>query len=157
LVHGSQSRAITIPEVPSSSAAGSALPDQPTDHPNRPGRGVLVLAFVGIVIAGCLGGAIGWGIVNSSCSEKPTVGDQLLEAVPGVKADTHSCDAALLGAAVVGAGVAAVGAGVVAGLMLRAQSEWRAHPPPAGAYRGDPRARPRRVNRGGSGGSPPHT
>jgi hypothetical protein len=116
-----------------------------------------VLAFVGIVIAGCLGGAIGWGIVDSSCTEKPPVGDQLLEAVPGFDASTHSCDAALIGAAVVGAGLAAIGAGVVAGLMLRAQSEWRAHPPPAGAHRKNPRAPSRRVNRSGSGGSPPHT
>jgi hypothetical protein len=116
-----------------------------------------VLAFVGIVIAGCLGGAIGWGIVDSSCTEKATVGDQLLEAVPGVHSSSRSCDVALVGAAVVGAGVAAIGAGVVAGLMLRAQSEWRAHPPPAGAHRGNSRAQTRRVNRSGSGGSPPHT
>jgi F0F1-type ATP synthase membrane subunit c/vacuolar-type H+-ATPase subunit K len=151
-VHGSKSRAITIPEVPSSSATAAS----PSDHPNRPGRGVLVLAFVGIVVAGCLGGAIGWGVVASSCTEKPPVGDQLLEAVPGVEVNTHSCDAALVGAAVVGAAVAAIGAGVVAGLMLRAQSEWRAHPPPAGAHRGA-RPQPQRVNRSGSGGSPPHT
>jgi hypothetical protein len=109
--------------------------------------------FVGILVAGGLGGAIGWGIVDTSCTETPTVGNQLVEAVPGVHAPRHSCDAALIGGALVGAGVAAVGAGVVAGLMLRAQSEWRAHPPAA------PRRRTptRPVTRSESGGNPPHT
>jgi hypothetical protein len=125
----------------------------PPSHPNRPGRGLLILAFVGILTAGALGGAIGWGIVDTSCSETPTVGNQLLEAVPGVHAQKHSCDAALIGAALVGAGLAAIGAGVVAGLMLRAQSEWRAHPP--SAPRGRVRANP--VKQAESGGSPPHT
>jgi hypothetical protein len=126
----------------------------PPDHPNRPSRGLLILAFVGIVIAGALGGAIGWGIVDTSCVETPPVGDQLLEAVPSVEAESRSCDAALLGGALAGAAIAAVGAGIVAGLMLRAQSEWRAHPPES-----PPRAeaRPTSVNRSGSDGSPPHT
>jgi hypothetical protein len=114
----------------------------------------LVVAFLGIVIAGMLGGAIGWGIVDTSCAETPAVGDQLLEAVPSVSSETHSCDAARLGGALAGAAIAAIGAGVVAGLMLRAQSEWRAHPAqsPSGGNR---RRAP--VNRTGSGGSPPHT
>jgi hypothetical protein len=122
----------------------------PPEHPNRPGRGILILAFAGIVFAGALGGAIGWGIVDTSCTETPTVGNQLLEAVPGYDAPTRSCGAALIGGAVVGAGLAAVGAGIVSGLMLRAQSEWRAHPPSR------PRP-PAPVTRSGSDGSPPHT
>ena len=36
----------------------------PPEHPNRPKRAQLVVAFVGIVLAGALGGAIGWGIVD---------------------------------------------------------------------------------------------
>jgi hypothetical protein len=121
------------------------------DHPNRPSRSVLVLMFVGIVFAGLLGGAIGWGIVNSSCTEHPTVADQLVQAVPGTKTHTHSCDAALLGAAVVGSAIAAIGAGVISGLMLRAQSEWRAHPP------GRMPPPSTSVSRSRSGGRPPHT
>jgi hypothetical protein len=128
-------------------------PDDPIDHPNQPGRGLLVLAFVAILVAGGLGGAIGWGIVNTSCTEKPTVSQQLIEAVPGTQIHSHSCDAALVGGALVGAGIAAIGAGIVAGLVLRAQSEWRAHPP--GAPLIGPGPDP--VNRSGSGGSPPRT
>jgi hypothetical protein len=126
----------------------------PPEHPNRPKRAQLVVAFLGIVLAGALGGAIGWGIVDTSCTETPAVGDQLLEAVPSVSAETHSCDAALLAGALTGAALAAVGAGIVAGLMLRAQSEWRAHPPQAPSA-DDRRRAP--VKRTGSGGSPPHT
>jgi hypothetical protein len=132
----------------------TARPTPPTiDHPNHPGRGLLVLAFVAILIAGGLGGAIGWGIVNTSCTEKPTVAQQLIDTVPGTQIHTHSCDAALVGGALVGAGIAAVGAGIVAGLVLRAQSEWRAHPPGAPVIG----AGPDPVSRSGSGGSPPRT
>jgi hypothetical protein len=128
-----------------------SLPDpDPRDHPNRPGRALLVLAFVGILLAGGLGGAIGWGIVDTSCSEQPTVAGRLLETVPRFTAETRSCEVPLIAGALAGAAIAAVGAGVVAGLMLRAQTEWRAHPP------GDPRgAGP--VTPPGSGGNPPHT
>ena len=49
-------------------AAGAA-----SEHPNRPTRGLLVLMFVGILVAGGLGGAIGYGIVDTSCTETPTV------------------------------------------------------------------------------------
>ena len=53
----------------------------PPAHPNRPTRGLLVLMFVGILVAGGLGGAIGYGIVDTSCTETPTVSDQILESV----------------------------------------------------------------------------
>jgi hypothetical protein len=110
--------------------------------------------FAGILVSGALGGAIGYGIVDTSCTETPTVADQLLESVPKYQAETHSCDLALLAGAVAGTLVAGIGAGVVAGLMLRAQSEWRAHPPaepPAAPGGPDP------VNPTGSGESPPRT
>jgi F0F1-type ATP synthase membrane subunit c/vacuolar-type H+-ATPase subunit K len=105
----------------------------PPAHPNRPTRGLLALAFAGILVAGALGGAIGYGIVDTSCTETPTVGERLLESVPGFEATTHSCDLALVVGALAGAAIAGIGAGIVAGLMLRAQSEWRAHPPEAPA------------------------
>ena len=117
---------------------------------------MLVLAFFGIVFAGVLGGAIGWGIVDTSCTEIAARRRSTARSDP-----RHDCAgafvrrAALL-AALVGAGIAAIGAGIVAGLMLRAQSEWRAHPPgPATPDGGEPEAA--RVSRSRSGGSPPRT
>lgn len=117
-------------------------------HPNAPRRGLLALAFLGIVFAGALGGLIGWGIVDTTCSEQPTVAEELIGGVPGHEVRHQSCGPALFAGALVGAAVAAVGAGVVAVLMLRAHSEWRSHPPvPAdGALR-----------RTRSAGSPPRT
>jgi hypothetical protein len=104
-----------------------ASPQEP--HPNLPRRGALGLMFAAIAICGLLGGGIGYGLVNTSCPQVPTLGEQLLETtVPGFEAETPSCDLKLLGGAIVGTALAALGAGVVAMLMLRAQSEWRAHP-----------------------------
>ena len=116
--------------------------DAPPSHPNAPRRGTLALAFAGIVVTGLLGGTIGWGLVDTSCSETPTVAERLLDDVPGYDIDRASCDVRLLGGALAGTVLAAGGAGVVAGLMLRAQSEWRAHPPGA--------APPRRARSGGT-------
>jgi hypothetical protein len=132
-----------------------SLPGPPA-HPNRPSRGLLALAFVAILVAGGLGGAIGWGIVDTTCTEEPTVAEQLLEAVPDYEADERSCDLARLGGAIGGAALAAIGAGVVAALVLRAQSEWRAHPPGSARSAGAGRPPPS-VNRAGSGESPPRT
>ena len=84
--------------------------------------------FAAIALCGLLGGAIGYGLVNTSCPSTPTVAEHLLEVVPGYQAHTPSCDLKLLGGAVFGTALAAVGAGVVAMLMLRAQAEWRSHP-----------------------------
>ncbi len=130
--------------------------DAPATHPNLPRRGALALMFSAIVVCGTLGGAIGYGLVNTSCPSMPTVAEQLVEVVPDYHAHTPSCDLKLLGGALAGTVLAAVGAGVVAMLMMRAQSEWRTHPagrpltgPPAG--RGPPVRRPR------SGGTPPRT
>lgn len=107
----------------------------PPAHPNAPRRAQLALAFAGIAATGVLGGTIGWGLVDTSCSETPSVAQRLLGEVDGFEVEVASCDARLLGGAVAGTVVTSVGAGVVAGLMLRAQSEWRAHPPPSGDFR----------------------
>src|SRR5690349_16622778 len=99
-------------------------------HPNVPKRGSVLLAFFGVVVAGVLGGTIGWGLVDASCSEKSLVVQHLLTGVRGYHIHTRSCDAYLLLGALVGAVACALGAAIVAVLVLRAQSEWRAHPPP---------------------------
>jgi hypothetical protein len=109
--------------------------------------------FAAIVVCGLVGGAIGYGLVNTSCPSRPTVAEQLIEQVPGYHASSPACDLKLLGGAALGTAIAAVGAGVVAVLVLRAQSEWNTHPaartPPAGA--GPPVRRPK------GGGTPPRT
>jgi hypothetical protein len=105
---------------------------------------VLVLAFVAIVFSGALGGAIGWGLVDTTCSERPTVAQHLLDDLEGYEASIPSCGPKLLAGAIAGTAFAAVGAGVVTVLVVRAQSEWRSHPP-------------ERVNRTGSGGTPRRT
>jgi hypothetical protein len=68
-----------------------------------PSRGAFVLAYVGVVIAGLLGGAIGYGFVTTS----------------------HGGTLAQLFGAIIGAVLAAGGAGIVAVLVLRAMAEWR--------------------------------
>ena len=47
--------------------------DAPESHPNLPRRGPLALMFAAIVVCGVLGGAIGYGLVNTSCPSTPTV------------------------------------------------------------------------------------
>jgi hypothetical protein len=110
------------------SSVSTGMLNTPESHPNLPRRGPLALMFAAIMIGGLLGGGIGYGLVNTSCASAPTLAEQLLETVPGFHANTPSCDGKLLAASVVGTVLAAIGAGVVAMLMLRAQSEWRAHP-----------------------------
>jgi hypothetical protein len=108
--------------------------------------------FAAIVVGGLLGGAIGYGLVNTSCPSRPTVAEQLIEEVPGYRAQSPSCDLELVGGAIVGAVITAIGAGVVAVLVMRAQAEWKTHPaarPVAGAR--PPVRRPR------DGGTPPRT
>ena len=68
-----------------------------------PGRGAFVLAFSAVVVAGVLGGIIGYGIVD-------VTSDSGFFAFVG---------------ALVGALVGAVGVAVVAVLVLRAMSEWK--------------------------------
>jgi hypothetical protein len=116
------------------------LPDDvtPVDvpfHPNVPKRRSVILAFLGVLFAGALGGTIGWGLVDASCSEAPMQVQRLLRGVPGYKVHTPSCDIYLMLGALSGALVCALGAAIVAVLVLRAQAEWRAHPPPPGYSR----------------------
>jgi hypothetical protein len=112
--------------------------------------------FAAIVLGGVLGGSIGYGLVNTSCPKEPTLAEQLLETVPNFHASTPSCDAKILAGAVVGTVLAAIGAGVVAMLMLRAQSEWRAHPARRTLDPGAPPTAPR-VRPPPAGGTPPRT
>jgi hypothetical protein len=85
--------------------------------------------FLAIVGAGILGGLIGYGVVRASCSDAPTHAERLLQQVPGFRAHVASCDLPLLLAALAGTVISAIGAGTVAILVMRAQSEWRAHAP----------------------------
>ncbi len=99
------------------------------EHPNLPRRGLLGLMFLGIAVSGMLGGLIGYGLVAVSCADTPTRAERLLETVPGFHAHTASCAVPELFAALAGTILTAVGAGVIAILILRAQSEWRGHAP----------------------------
>ncbi len=83
-----------------------------------PSRAAFLIAYLGVVVAGLFGGAIGYGLVNVSSSGGSTV-----EKAIG---------------ALVGAALAAIGVGVVAVLALRAMAEWR-RPPGAGANDRRPR------------------
>jgi hypothetical protein len=128
----------------------------PASHPNLPRRGPLALMFAAIVVGGILGGGIGYGLVNTSCPKTPTLAEQLLETVPKFHASTPSCDVKLLAGALVGTVLAAIGAGVVAMLMLRAQSEWRAHPAGRTLTAGSP-PDPQSVRPPPTGETPPQT
>ena len=70
-----------------------------------PSRGAYILAFLAVVLAGALGGIIGYGLVDVGCS-----GD---------------CGLAVVAGLAVGAISAAVGVGIVAVLVLRAMAEWQ--------------------------------
>src|SRR5689334_5920599 len=99
--------------------------DTPVDvpfHPNVPQRRSVMLAFIGVMFAGILGGTIGWGLVRASCSDSPMQVQRLLLELPGYHARTRSCDLYLLVGALAGAALCALGAAIVAVLVLRAQS-----------------------------------
>ena len=74
-----------------------------------PSRWAYVLAFGGVVLAGILGGIIGFGIADVSSQS----------------------DVSHLIGAFVGAVIGAGGVGIVAVLVLRAMAEWRRQNPPA--------------------------
>jgi ABC-type Fe3+ transport system permease subunit len=99
------------------------------EHPNLPRKGALALMFAAIVCAGVLGGVIGYGLVTTTCADTPNRAERLLEQVPGYEPSVASCTVPELLAAAAGTVVTAIGAGVVAILVLRAQSEWRGHAP----------------------------
>jgi hypothetical protein len=85
--------------------------------------------FIGIALSGILGGVIGYGLVATTCADTPTRAERLLEQVPNFHAQTASCTLPELLAALAGTLIAAIGAGIIAVLMMRAQSEWRGHSP----------------------------
>ena len=74
-----------------------------------PSRWAFLLAFGGVVLAGILGGIIGYGIADVSSQS----------------------DVAHVVGAFVGAVIGAGGVGIVAVLVLRAMAEWRRQTPPA--------------------------
>lgn len=82
----------------------------PVGRPGVPGRGAVALAFLGVVVAGVLGGMIGYGLADIMCDD--------------------DCGPMLAVGTIVGAALAAAGVGVVAVLGLRAMVEWKRTPPP---------------------------
>jgi hypothetical protein len=113
------------PAAGGGAGGGSDDSDEVVMHPNVPRRGPLLLAFAAITVCGSLGALIGYGLVDTSCQEQPSLLERLLESVRGYHAATHNCGAARAGGSVVGAVLAAIGAGIVTVLMLRAMAEWR--------------------------------
>jgi hypothetical protein len=92
-------------------APGPASPPSGADDltpPMLPSRWAFLLAFGGVVLAGVLGGIIGYGIADVSS-----------------QTDLSHVVGAFVGA-VIGAG----GVGIVAVLVLRAMAEWRRFGPP---------------------------
>ena len=81
-------------------------PDDSDEHPYAAGRGVLIGAFLAVVVAGLSGAAIGYGLVDIGCT-----GD----------CGTVSGLAALFGGLLAAGGVA-----IVAVLLLRSMAEWKA-------------------------------
>ena len=83
--------------------------DEPTGVPDAPltlpSRTAFLVAFLSVVVAGCFGGIIGYGLADLSAEDGGGAGP-------------------LLGA-LVGAVLAAGGVGIVAVLVRRAQAEWR--------------------------------
>jgi hypothetical protein len=81
-------------------------PTEGTDEPpGVPSRGVVLLAFAGVVAAGLLGALAAYGIVDVDCQ--------------------GACATNAAIAAVVGALVGTIGGAVVAILVLRARALWR--------------------------------
>ena len=73
-----------------------------------PSRGAFLLAFGGVVLAGILGGIIGYGVADVS----------------------SQTDLSHLVGVFIGAVIGAGGVGIVAVLVLRAMAEWRRQNPP---------------------------
>lgn len=98
-----------VSETPDA-GVGDRLGEQPGDDATlslRPPRKAFVLAYLGVVLAGVMGAAIGGGLVDSMCR-----GD---------------CGTSVALGTITGALVAAVGVAVVAVLVLRAMHEWNQH------------------------------
>jgi hypothetical protein len=97
------------PTLPPVASRSDETGDQPFDTGPGPSKAAFFVAYLGVVVAGLLGAAIGFGFADAACE-----GDCTLEKA--------------VGAVVAGAG-AAVGVGVVAVLTLRAMAEWKRPPP----------------------------
>jgi hypothetical protein len=78
-------------------------------HPGIPSRTAYLLAFASVVVAGLLGGTIGYGLVDVSCE--------------------GNCGLAIVTGALISAAAAAAGVGVIAVLVLRAMAEWKRNQP----------------------------
>jgi hypothetical protein len=92
-----------MPERPEPAPANEPTP------PMLPSRGAFLLAFGGVVLAGILGGIIGYGIADVSSQS----------------------DVSHLVGTFIGSLVGAAGVGIVAVLVLRAMAEWRRQNPDA--------------------------
>ena len=104
--------------------------DGPIGHPNAPRRGPVYLAYAAVVVAGTLGGVIGFGLVNATCSDRSPKLQRLMHlADASYKIPAHSCQLQRAGGLLSGAVIAGVGAGIVAVLVLRAMTDWRTHRP----------------------------
>jgi hypothetical protein len=90
-----------MPEAP------EPVPDAEPTPPMLPSRGAFLLAFGGVVLAGILGGIIGYGIADVSSQS----------------------DVSHLIGTFIGSLIGAAGVGIVAVLVLRAMAEWRRQNP----------------------------
>ena len=81
-------------------------PDDSGEHPYTASRGVLIGAFVAVVVAGLSGAAIGFGLVDIGC--------------------TGNCGTVAGLGALFGGLLAAGGVAIVAVLLLRSMAEWKA-------------------------------
>lgn len=89
------------------------MDEQPADDtpiardapPTMPSRTAFLLAFVSVVVAGLLGGVIGYGLADIGC--------------------TGTCATEHVVGTVLGALLGAGGVAIVAVLVLRAMAEWR--------------------------------
>jgi hypothetical protein len=83
------------------------VPTAEPTPPMLPSRGAFLLAFGGVVLAGILGGIIGYGIADVSSQS----------------------DVSHLVGTFIGSLIGAAGVGIVAVLVLRAMAEWRRQNP----------------------------
>lgn len=96
---------------------GSTAGGLPTGLPSRT---AYLLVFASVVLAGVLGGIIGYGIVD--------IGG-LSISTHGSHATTQPAATSKLIGTLIGAGAGAIGVGIVAVLVLRAMAEWKRQPP----------------------------
>jgi hypothetical protein len=101
---------------PAGTPPTTPVPEDTNTPPMLPSRWAFLLAFGGVVLAGILGGIIGFGVADVSSQS----------------------DLSHLVGAFVGAVIGAGGVGIVAVLVLRAMAEWRRQGPPDPSVRRRP-------------------